>query len=218
MRPNWLIVVGGAAGILIGLACGLGESPPSAEVVALEPAEAGAASGASGGAPDDGDLEPALVTMERKDYGEAVPTGLGLCDPGESTWFTCPVEGSGKVVSLCGEPSALRYRFGRPGAVELELERAGTRGARLGGRTDVAGVQYLITRGGMTKLATVDVGTEAATYVLQDRFEGSAALAGEPSGFLGLSVRTAAGESVELPCRPGEENHHLRQLHAALPD
>jgi hypothetical protein len=52
-----------------------------------------------------------------------------LCQPDEQVIFSCDLKGSGKYVSLCGsknltrEEGYLQYRFGRPGAVELEFPK-----------------------------------------------------------------------------------------------
>jgi hypothetical protein len=52
-----------------------------------------------------------------------------LCQPDEQVIFSCDLSGSGKYVSLCGskkltrEEGYLQYRFGRPGAVELEFPK-----------------------------------------------------------------------------------------------
>lgn len=48
----------------------------------------------------------------------------GWCRPPEATYFSCTIAGSERVVSLCGTRrgdtlTALQYRFGRPGRLEL---------------------------------------------------------------------------------------------------
>jgi hypothetical protein len=50
-------------------------------------------------------------------YAHAEPPTL--CAPTEKVRFSCGTE-SGKIISLCGSGSALQYRFGRKGEVELE--------------------------------------------------------------------------------------------------
>ena len=47
-----------------------------------------------------------------------------LCERNERVAFTC--QAGAKVISLCGQGRALRYRFGRPGAVELAFPEDGT--------------------------------------------------------------------------------------------
>jgi hypothetical protein len=56
------------------------------------------------------------------------------CGEGETVWFSAAVEGSSKLVSICGSASLeaegawLEYRFGRPGEIELRFpaESAGS--------------------------------------------------------------------------------------------
>src|SRR5688500_7074147 len=51
-----------------------------------------------------------------------------LCEKSEAVYFSCPVASS-KRISVCGSPAIsesegyLQYRFGRPGAVELEYPK-----------------------------------------------------------------------------------------------
>jgi hypothetical protein len=47
--------------------------------------------------------------------------GAGHCRPDETTYFSCVVKGSARVVSVCGGKDWLQYRFGKPGAIELEF-------------------------------------------------------------------------------------------------
>lgn len=49
-----------------------------------------------------------------------------LCSPGEEVIFTCPMQQSGKLLSVCASPkfSWLQYRFGRPGKVELAYPKS----------------------------------------------------------------------------------------------
>ncbi len=57
-----------------------------------------------------------------------------LCRKGEFEYFSCPISKSNKVLSVCGdmgsprergtsEDSWIQYRFGKPGAVELQFPR-----------------------------------------------------------------------------------------------
>lgn len=48
---------------------------------------------------------------------------VGLCTAEERVRLACVVKG-GKLVSLCEAKGALHYRFGKPGALELELPKA----------------------------------------------------------------------------------------------
>ncbi|MDE2362706.1 MAG: hypothetical protein KGM42_08500 [Hyphomicrobiales bacterium] len=62
-----------------------------------------------------------------------------LCDPTETSAFSCALKTSGKIVSLCASADLgkttgyLQYRFGTPGKVELAVpgERTGTPGLAL---------------------------------------------------------------------------------------
>lgn len=60
--------------------------------------------------------ENALWLPERAHSPEPVPT---LCQPGESVYFSCGVK-SADYASLCGKKGNVHYRFGRPGAIELD--------------------------------------------------------------------------------------------------
>ena len=54
-----------------------------------------------------------------------------LCEPGEAVQFSCPM-GRGRTLSVCGQPpSALQYRFGKPGQVELRYPADATQGPQL---------------------------------------------------------------------------------------
>ncbi len=54
---------------------------------------------------------------------------MSLCSDGEQVIFSCVVDRSGKQVSLCGAKELdrrrgyLQYRFGTPGAIELQFPR-----------------------------------------------------------------------------------------------
>jgi len=58
--------------------------------------------------------------------GPGASPAATLCHPDEQIVFNCTVK-SGKIVSLCRSPEltqhqgVLHYRFGRPGAVELQF-------------------------------------------------------------------------------------------------
>lgn len=66
--------------------------------------------------------------------GEAAAVSRSLCRAEEQVIFSCPVAKAAKLVSLCGSKNLdnrrgyLQYRFGKPGAVELQFpgERANT--------------------------------------------------------------------------------------------
>lgn len=66
--------------------------------------------------------------------GEAAAISRSLCRAGEQIIFSCSVAKAAKLVSLCGSQKLdnrrgyLQYRFGKPGAVELQFpeERANT--------------------------------------------------------------------------------------------
>jgi hypothetical protein len=57
------------------------------------------------------------------------PAAPGLCGAQETAFFACPVA-RGRFIGLCGSTAkALQYRFGRVGAVELQLPDSAAAGA-----------------------------------------------------------------------------------------
>lgn len=46
---------------------------------------------------------------------------LADCGPGRELFMSCTVEGQGKRLEICFDRAVAVYRFGRPGAPELEL-------------------------------------------------------------------------------------------------
>jgi hypothetical protein len=60
----------------------------------------------------------------------AANSPITLCRSEEQVIFSCPMAGSGKVISLCASPTIdtkrgyLQYRFGKSGAVELQFPQA----------------------------------------------------------------------------------------------
>lgn len=51
----------------------------------------------------------------------------GLCNASEATYFACDTRQK-KSIAICGTPSSLQYRFGRPGAVELRFPQDAAQG------------------------------------------------------------------------------------------
>jgi hypothetical protein len=45
------------------------------------------------------------------------------CSKDETTYFSCKIKGSEKVLSVCGKDSYLQYRFGKPGRIELQFPK-----------------------------------------------------------------------------------------------
>jgi len=71
--------------------------------------------------------EIALGLVLAATAGTVQAAETGHCGSGETSWFNAAVEGTGKMVSICGSASLdaagawLDYRFGKPGNVELQF-------------------------------------------------------------------------------------------------
>lgn len=48
------------------------------------------------------------------------PTTIFACEPGEKLVFSCPTD-TRKLVEACQAPTAIHYRYGKPGQPELKL-------------------------------------------------------------------------------------------------
>jgi hypothetical protein len=76
-----------------------------------------------------GGLFDALVLMAASANPKTIVNVTSLCRAEEQVFFSCRVTGSSKLTSLCGAKSLdarrgyLQYRFGKPGAIELQFPR-----------------------------------------------------------------------------------------------
>ena len=99
-----------------------------------------------------------------------IDPSTSLCRVEEQAFFSCAVTGSAKFISLCGSKSLdarrgyLQYRFGKPGAVELQFPRARANTQRV-----FRYAHYLRARVDRTEV-TFD--NEGYRYVIFDYYEG----------------------------------------------
>lgn len=118
----------------------------------------------------------------------APPTATGLCQTGETVYFSCRVR-AGKQVALCGRlPAALQYRFGRPGQVELAYPASAASGPQAMAYAGYARYQ--------TERQTVRFNTDGAEYTVFDFQEGRRRHAGVsvlPTGARAETERTCTG-------------------------
>jgi hypothetical protein len=126
---------------------------------------------------------------------QAPPT---LCQAGERVYFSCATEPRGRVVSLCGSEQLgeasgyLQYRFGRPGAIELEFPPA-----RAGSVERFRYYHYvrpLVDRQGVTFEAG------GYQYSVLDHSEAETAPAERTAG-VEVAKDAAGAGARELPCR-----------------
>lgn len=118
------------------------------------------------------------------------------CRVGETLVFSCTIAKSRKVVSLCVGESKLKYRFGKPGTVELEFPGAD------GGRLAVT--QSDETAGSNSAFENISIAfsTAEADFVVFGRF---AMMGGGGGGWdSGIDVKTKAGKTASLVCEASE--------------
>jgi hypothetical protein len=121
-----------------------------------------------------------------------------LCEAGERVYFSCVTESRGRVVSLCGSEtlteaaSYLQYRFGRPGAIELEFPS--TREGSIGRFRYSHYVRPLVDR------QDVSFDTGGHRYAVLHHYEAET----QPEEvYAGVEVSKQAGgaASRDLPCK-----------------
>ncbi|WP_348756823.1 hypothetical protein [uncultured Aquincola sp.] len=97
----------------------------------------------------------ALATGSAAATPAATPAAASLCQPGEDTVFSCPA--GRKQIAVCASPGLgatggqLQYRFGRPGAVELQYPPAD--GSTADWRASVRAGSLMFSGGGGAWLA-----------------------------------------------------------------
>jgi hypothetical protein len=113
------------------------------------------------------------------------PAAASLCDAGQTTYFSCHTARH-RMLSLCGAlPSALQYRYGTPGKIELSYPDNAAQGAK-----QFAFAHYSRYR---TERVEISFSHAGADYTLFDYTE-----SGKRSA--GVQVATAAGKSAEIGC------------------
>ena len=136
-----------------------------------------------------------------------------LCGSDEQVFFNCLMKGSAKRVSLCGSRSLdrdkgyLQYRFGRPGAIELEFPKE-----RLGSPRQFRFAHYVRYQVDRTELGFENGGYQ---YVLYDDYEGEQKPARRERG-VSVTGSGAASKIVDLVCGDSITSR-LNALEAAVP-
>jgi hypothetical protein len=141
------------------------------------------------------------------------PVPTSLCRVDEQILFTCEIIRSAKVISLCSSTNLdnrrgyLQYRFGKPGALELQFprERANTQLA-------FRYAHYFRAQVDRTEV-TFDNGDY--NYVLFDYYEGDMKPATFAAG-VRVSKHGANGQETELQCQ-GKASSKLGSLETVIP-
>ena len=123
--------------------------------------------------------------------------GASLCGSDEEVFFDCPLKGSAKRVSLCGsrpltsDSGYLQYRFGRPGAIELEFPRE-----RAGSPRQFQLTHYIRPQVDRSELAFSNGGYR---YALYDDYDGEQKPARRERG-ISVTGPGDTGKTVDLVC------------------
>lgn len=143
--------------------------------------------------------------------GQAAASGVpSHCTADEWAVFSCAIEGSSRVVSLCatgeGVPATLVYRFGRLGRVELQYPDD-----RLDSLSRFRSQHYF--RAGVDR-REVSFTLGATRYAVFDEYDA----AERPPRIRGVRVGTSDGSAseTERPCA-GRTISELPRLHDVLP-
>ena len=121
--------------------------------------------------------QPAAAALEQ--------AANSLCDTRQTTYFSCQTP-QHKTISLCGAlPSALQYRYGKPGKEELAFPDDATSGARQFAYAHYSRYQ--------TERSEITFSHGDADYTVFDHTEDGRRSAG-------VQVATAGGKAVEIQC------------------
>lgn len=144
--------------------------------------------------------------------GDAAAVTRSLCRSDEQIIFNCAVAKGSKLVSLCGSKSLdnrrgyLQYRFGAPGAIELQFPSA-----RANTQLAFRYAHYFRAQVDRSEI-TFDNGDYR--YTLFDYYEGDVKPVIKASGI--RVKRLAAGDrDIELKCA-GTPAHHLGTLESVI--
>jgi hypothetical protein len=127
----------------------------------------------------------------------AANSPITLCGSEERVIFSCPIAGSGKLISLCASPTIdtkrgyLQYRFGKSGAVELQFPHA-----RANTQLAFRYAHYFRAQVDRTEI-TFD--NQNYRYVIFDDFEGDAKPAVRQAG-VRVSRHGANNQEREMKC------------------
>lgn len=119
------------------------------------------------------------------------PIAGTLCVEGEESLLTCGTT-SDHLLSLCSRDQTMRYRYGKPGAVELEYpdKDQAVQDAFKWESTETQGSMGGAPGGQMSKLSFT---RDGASYLIDERY------VGEPP-VIKLIVTPANGEPVTIDC------------------
>ena len=160
-----------------------------------------------------GGLFYALALLAAGANPNTIGDATSLCRAEEQLFFTCQVTGSSKLISLCGSKSLdarrgyLQYRFGKPGAVELQFPRDRANTQRV--------FRYAHYFRAQVDRTEVTFDNEGYRYVVFDYYEGDMKPAVRESG---VRVRRhgAAAKETELTC-DGKPTSKLSSLESIVP-
>jgi len=146
---------------------------------------------------------------------EVKPINLSntLCRAEEQNFFTCTVTGSAKVISLSGSKPLdarrgyLQYRFGKPGAVELQFPRDRANTQRV--------FRYAHYFRAQVDRTEVTFDNEGYRYVIFDYYEGYIKPAVRESGVRDRR-HGATGKETEFRC-DGNPTSKLGSLESIVP-
>jgi hypothetical protein len=125
------------------------------------------------------------------------------CTADEVTYFSCPVRGRGKVVSVCGGPGWMQYRFGPLGRLELVFPSA-----KSGSLQQFRG-EYHYHRELGQEASVLSFNTNGVDYAVT-QVEGD-------SRFVGVVVSPGKRKTTRLPCRNDQATGNLEQALDLLP-
>lgn len=134
-----------------------------------------------------------------------------LCRDNERTVFSCPLDSSAKLVSLCGSrdlakgSGSLQYRFGRSGEVELEFPKDRHDSREAFRHSHYA--RYQVDR------FAVSFSSKDHRYTVFDDRDGETA---PPTHKAGVAVTPPGQKPRELLCR-GTATGNLRELESIVP-
>jgi len=138
---------------------------------------------------------------------------LSLCRTEEQVIFTCALAGSGKRLSLCGSKlldhrrGYLQYRYGKPGAIELQFPQA-----RANTQQAFRYAHYFRAQVDRTEIS---FDTQDYRYTLFDYYEGDVKPTIAVAG-VRISKHRTNGPETELQCG-GKPTSTLGSLETVIP-
>lgn len=136
-----------------------------------------------------------------------------LCAAGETILFNCRIQGEDRLASVCASPQLavpggyLRYRFGKPGAVELEFPAA----------TEHSYEQFAFSRYTRHRVTKISLNFQNAghVYSIFDSYDAESGPAQREQGVQVIRPQRR-GTPVSLMCAAGGLSH-LESLEGVVP-